>query len=61
MLATLEATMRPDEYVYAVVSRDHPVVSLAAATITEDEGLTVCCVARMQTRTTSTMSSLQPG
>jgi len=41
MLATLEATMRPDEYVYAVVSRDHPVVSLAAATITEDEGLTV--------------------
>jgi len=41
MLATLEATMRPDEYVYAVVSREHPVVSLAAATIAEDEGLTV--------------------
>lgn len=41
MLATLEATMRPDEYVFAVVSRDHPVVSLAAATINEDEGLTV--------------------
>jgi len=41
MLATLEATICPDEYVYAVVGRDHPVVSLAAATIAEDEGLTV--------------------
>ena len=41
MLAGLEATKRPDEYVYAVVDRGHPVVRLAAATITEDEGLTV--------------------
>ncbi|GAB2448585.1 hypothetical protein HD599_001818 [Conyzicola lurida] len=41
MLATLEATKRPDEYVYAVVDRDHPVVPLSAATVAEDEGLTV--------------------
>jgi hypothetical protein len=41
MLASLEATKRPDEYVYALVDHDDPVVSLAAATIAEDEGLTV--------------------
>lgn len=41
MLATLEATVRPDAYVYAVVEPDHPAVALAAATIGEDEGLTV--------------------
>jgi hypothetical protein len=41
MLATLEATVRPDDYVYAVVEADHPAVALAAATIREDEGLTV--------------------
>jgi hypothetical protein len=41
MLATLEATVRPDEYVYAVVVAGHPAVPLAAATVAEDEGLTV--------------------
>lgn len=41
MLAGIEATKRPDEFVYAVVDRDHPVVSLAAASVSEDEGLTV--------------------
>jgi hypothetical protein len=41
MLATLEATVRPDDYVYAVVEADHPAVALAAATVWEDEGLTV--------------------
>ena len=41
MLATLEATVRPDDYVYAVVEADHPTVALAAATVREDEGLTV--------------------
>jgi hypothetical protein len=41
MLASLEATKRPDDYVYVVVDRDHPVALLAAATIAEDEGLTV--------------------
>ncbi len=41
MLATLEATARPDDYVFAVVAHDHPVVALAAATIEESEGLTV--------------------
>jgi hypothetical protein len=41
MLATLEATVRPDEYVYAVVDAGHPAVPLAAATVAEDEGLTV--------------------
>jgi len=41
MLATLEATVRPDEYVFAVIDAGHPVVALAAATIQEDEGLTV--------------------
>jgi len=40
MLATLEATARPDEYVYVIVDRDHPAVALAAATVAEDEGLT---------------------
>jgi hypothetical protein len=41
MLATLEATARPDEYVYAVVDPGHPAVPLAAATVREDEGLTL--------------------
>ena len=41
MLAGLEATRRPDDYVYAVVDHEHPVVGLAAATISEVEGLTV--------------------
>ena len=41
MLATLEAVKRPAEYIYAVVDRKDPIVSLAAATIAEDEGLTV--------------------
>jgi hypothetical protein len=41
MLAELEATKRADEYVYAVVDHGHPAVRLAAATVAEDEGLTV--------------------
>lgn len=41
MLATLEATVRPDDYVYAHVDLDHPAVALAEATIREPEGLTV--------------------
>jgi len=41
MLRTLDATVRPGEYVFAVLPADHPAVRLAAATIAEDEGLTV--------------------
>jgi len=41
MLATLESVARPDEYVYSVVAKDHPVVAVAHATVREDEGLTV--------------------
>jgi hypothetical protein len=41
MLATLEATARPDDYVYAVIAPDHPAVELAHATIREVEGLSV--------------------
>ena len=41
MLASLEATVRPDDYVYAVVEREHPAVAIAEATIGEPEGLTV--------------------
>ena len=41
MLATLDATVRPDNYVYAVVDHGHPAVRLARATVREDEGLTV--------------------
>lgn len=41
MLATLDATVRPDQYVYAVVDHGHPAALLAQATVREDEGLTV--------------------
>jgi hypothetical protein len=41
ILATLDSVRRADDYVYAFVDPDHPVVRLAAATIMEDEGLTV--------------------
>lgn len=41
MLDTLEATVRADPYVYAMVAPGHPAAALAAATVSEDEGLTV--------------------
>ncbi len=41
MLASLDATIRPDEYVFAIVPPGHPAVVLAQATVFEDEGLTV--------------------
>ncbi|MBX3098224.1 MAG: ACT domain-containing protein [Salinibacterium sp.] len=41
MLATLDAAARPDDYVYVVVDPAHPIVELAAATVHEEEGLTV--------------------
>ena len=44
MLRTLDATVRPGEYVFAVLPADHPAVRLAAATIAEQEGLTVVLV-----------------
>jgi len=41
MLATLEATARPDDYVFLAVDANHPVVATAEATIREEEALTV--------------------
>lgn len=41
MLATLEVQARPETYVYSVLPPEHPAVALAAATIEENEGLTV--------------------
>jgi len=41
MLATLEATARPDDYVFLAVDADHPIVALAEATIREEEALTI--------------------
>lgn len=40
MLRSMDATVRPDEYVYAKVAADSPVRERAAALIQEDEGLT---------------------
>lgn len=40
MLATLEATARPDTYVYTVVEPDHPVLVVAQVTVQEERGLT---------------------
>jgi uncharacterized protein len=40
MLATLEVTVRPEDYVYAALPPGHPVLALAAATVTETEGTT---------------------
>jgi hypothetical protein len=41
MLATLEATARPDDYVFLAVDAGHPLAALAEATIREDEALTI--------------------
>ena len=40
MLATLEATARPDTYVYTIVEPDHPVLVVAQVTVQEERGLT---------------------
>ncbi len=40
MLATLEATARPDTYVYAVLPPGHAALQKAQATVMETEGLT---------------------
>lgn len=41
MLGSMDATVRPDEYVYATVAGNHPSRHRAEAVIQEDEGLTV--------------------
>jgi hypothetical protein len=41
MLATLDATVRDGEFVYATVLEGHPAVGRALAIVVEDEGTTV--------------------
>lgn len=41
MLRTLQVVVREDDYVYALVESGHPATRLAAATVAEEEGITL--------------------